>query len=40
MQKVSIIVQWYNVKKYKKKGVQSIIDKTLKDIEIIIVNDG
>ena len=40
MPKVSIIVPCYNVEKYIKKGLQSIIDQTLKDIEIIIVNDG
>lgn len=40
MPKISIIVPIYNVEKYIKKCLDSIINQTLKDIEIIIVNDG
>ena len=38
--KVSVIVPIYNVKKYLAKCLDSIIAQTLKDIEIICVNDG
>ena len=38
--KVSVIVPVYNVKKYLAKCLDSIIAQTLKDIEIIVVNDG
>mgnify|MGYP001516330436 CR=1 FL=1 len=38
--KVSVIVPVYNVKKYLAKCLDSIIAQTLKDIEIICVNDG
>lgn len=40
MPKVSIIVPVYNVEKYLDKCLNSLINQTLKDIEIIIVNDG
>jgi len=40
MPKVSIIVPVYNVEKYVEKCLQTLIDQTLKDIEIIVVNDG
>jgi len=40
MPKVSIIMPVYNVEKYLKKSIESVINQTLKDIEIIIVNDG
>jgi len=40
MPKVSIIVPVYNVEKYIKKCLDTLVNQTLKDIEIIIVNDG
>lgn len=40
MPKVSIIVPVYNTEKYLRKCLDSLIHQTLKDIEIIIVNDG
>lgn len=38
--KVSIIVPVYNVEKYLHKCLSSLINQTLKDIEIIVINDG
>ncbi|MCI5701656.1 MAG: glycosyltransferase, partial [Erysipelotrichaceae bacterium] len=38
--KVSVIVPVYNVYKYLDKCLNSLVNQTLKDIEIIIVNDG
>ena len=40
MAKISVIVPVYNTEKYIKKCIESIINQTYKDIEIIIVNDG
>lgn len=40
MPKVSIIVPIYNVEKYLDRCMQSLLDQTLKDIEIILVDDG
>lgn len=40
MAKVSIIVPVYNVEKYLRKCLDSLINQTLKDIEIICINDG
>ncbi len=40
MPKVSIIVPVYNVEKYLPKCLESIINQTFKDIEVICVNDG
>lgn len=38
--KVSIIVPVYNVEKYLTQCMESLVNQTLKDIEIIVVNDG
>ena len=38
--KVSVIVPVYNVEKYLKKCLDSLVNQTLNGIEIIIVNDG
>lgn len=40
MPKVSVIVPVYNVEEYIEKSIESLINQTLDDIEIIIVNDG
>ena len=40
MIKVSIIVPVYNVEKYLKDCLESLINQTLKNIEIICINDG
>lgn len=40
MSKVTIIIPVYNVEKYLEKCLNSVICQTLKDIEIICVNDG
>lgn len=37
---VSVVVPIYNVEKYLKKCVETIINQTYKNIEIILVNDG
>ena len=40
MPKVSIIVPIYNVEMYIEKCLETLVNQTLKDIEIILVNDG
>ena len=40
MIKVSIIVPVYNVEQYIEKCLETLVNQTLKEIEIIIVNDG
>ncbi|MCQ2957668.1 MAG: glycosyltransferase [Candidatus Gastranaerophilales bacterium] len=40
MPKISIVVPVYNVEKYLKECIDSIINQTLQDIEIICVDDG
>ena len=38
--KVSILIPCYNVEKYLHQCIDSILAQTLKDIEIICINDG
>lgn len=38
--KVSVLIVAYNVEKYINRCIKSVINQTMKDIEIIIVNDG
>ena len=40
MPKLSVIIPVYNVENYIEKCLDSVINQTLQDIEIIIVNDG
>ena len=40
MDKVSVIVPVYNVEKYLDRCLNSLVKQTLKEIEIIVVNDG
>lgn len=40
MEKVSVIIPIYNVEKYLKQCLDSVVKQTLKEIEIICVNDG
>ena len=40
MIKVSVVVPIYNVEKYLSQCIESILSQTLKDIEVICVNDG
>ena len=40
MYKVSVIVPIYNVEKYIKKCLNSLVNQTLQEIQIILVNDG
>ena len=40
MPKISVIVPIFNVEKYLKECLESIINQTFKDIEIICINDG
>ena len=39
-EKVSIIVPIYNVEQYLNQCIQSLIEQTYENIEIILVNDG
>lgn len=38
--KISVIVPVYNVEKFIDKCLDSLVNQTLKEIEIIVVNDG
>lgn len=40
MPKISVIVPFYNVEKYIEKCLETLVNQTLEDIEIILVNDG
>ena len=39
-EKISVIVPVYNVEKYLRKCVNSIINQSYKNLEIILINDG
>lgn len=38
--KISVIIPVYNVEKYIKKAIESVIEQTYKDLEIILIDDG
>lgn len=40
MKKVGIVIPIYNVENYLRECLDSVINQTFKDIEIILVNDG
>ena len=40
MPKISVIIPVYNVEEYLPKCLDSVINQTLKDIEIICIDDG
>lgn len=40
MVKISVIIPLYNAEKYLKKCIDSVLNQTIKDIEIILINDG
>ena len=40
MKKISVIVPVYNVEKYLDRCVESIVNQTYKNLEIILVDDG
>ena len=40
MAKVSVIVPVYNVEQYLEEALRSLVRQTLRDIEIVVVNDG
>lgn len=40
MDKISIIMPVYNVEKYLKESIESVINQTYKNLEIIIIDDG
>lgn len=40
MEKISVIIPVYRVEKYLDKCVQSVVDQTYQDLEIILVDDG
>ena len=39
MTKVSVIVPVYNTEKYLRRCLDSLVNQTLEDVEIIIIND-
>ena len=38
--KISVILSAYNEEKFIRKAIESVVNQTLEDIEIIIINDG
>ena len=37
---ISVVIPIYNVEKYVKKCINSVLEQTYKKLEIILVNDG
>ena len=37
---ISVILSAYNEERFIRKAIESVVNQTLKDIEIIIINDG
>ena len=40
MEKVSVIIPIYNVEKYLSECLDSVVNQTYKNLEIILINDG
>ena len=40
MKKISVIIPAYNVEKHIGKCLETLVNQTLEEIEIIVVNDG
>lgn len=40
MIKFTVIIPFYNAEKYIRRSIESIINQTYKDIEILLINDG
>lgn len=40
MVKISVILPVFNGEKYIKKAIESVLDQSLADFELIVVNDG
>ena len=38
--KISVIIPVYNVEKYLRECLDSVLEQSLKDIEVVCVNDG
>ena len=38
--KVSVIIPIYNVEEYLEECLQSVVDQTLEDLQVIMVDDG
>ena len=40
MPKISVIIPVYNVEKYLRECLDSVLNQTIEDIEVICINDG
>ncbi|HEE9007092.1 TPA: glycosyltransferase family 2 protein, partial [Campylobacter jejuni] len=40
MKKIGVVIPIYNVEKYLKECLDSVINQTYKNLQIILVNDG